>query len=210
MLHQFRREPEAALRIAEEAHTLCKEYRFDYYAAWSALVRAWAIAEQGSLEDALKAYDAALDKFRETGALLRMPHYLCMLAIVQGRAGRRSAGLRIVAKAAQIAERNRETWCNAELERARGELLLIDSSDDDRQEAEAAFKGAMGIAADQGAKLLELRASAALARVWNKRSERKKAFDVLAPIYDWFTEGFDTPDLRQAGTLLSELRPLQQ
>jgi class 3 adenylate cyclase/tetratricopeptide (TPR) repeat protein len=211
MLHQFRREPEAALRIADEAHTLCKEYRFDYYAAWSALVRAWAIAEHGSLEDAFKAYDAALDKFRETGALLRMPHYLCMLAIVQRKAGRRAAGLRIVTEAAQIAERNRETWCNAELERARGELLLMDPSDDDPQEAEAAFVRAMEIATDQGAKMLELRASVALARVWNKRSERMKALDVLAPIYDWFAEGFDTPDLRQAGTLLGELtRPLQQ
>ena len=68
MLHQFRREPEAALRIAEEARSLCLEYRFDYYGAWSALVRAWAIAEQGPLEEGLAAYDAALEEFRETGA----------------------------------------------------------------------------------------------------------------------------------------------
>ena len=97
-------------------------------------------------------------------------------------------------------------WCNAELERERGELLLLDPSDDDRQEAEAAFKQAIEIAADQGAKMLELRASAALARFWAERGERKKAFDVLAPIYGWFTQGFDTPDLSRAGTLLGELR----
>lgn len=208
MLHQFRREPGAALRIAEEARSLCQEYRFDYYGAWSALIQAWAVAKHGSLEEALEAYAAALDEFRGTGASLRMPHYLCMLATIQHRAGRRDAGLRIVAEAAQIAEKNRETWCNAELERARGELLLVDPSDDDREEAEAAFKQAMKIAADQGAKILELRASAALARLWNERSEPQKALEVLAPIYGWFAEGFDTPDLRQAGALLSGLRPL--
>ena len=206
MLHQFRREPEATLAIAEEARSLCLEYRFDYYGAWSALVRAWAIAEQGSVEEGLAAYDAALKEFAETGAGLRMPHYLCLLAAVQRKAGRRAAGLKIVAEATQIAERTLESWCNAELERERGELLLLDPSDDARDEAEAAFKRAIDIAANQGAKMLELRASAALARVWAERSERKKAFDVLAPIYDWFTQGFDTLDLLRASRLLAKLR----
>jgi class 3 adenylate cyclase/tetratricopeptide (TPR) repeat protein len=206
MLHQFRREPEAALRIAEEARSLCFEYRFDYYGAWSALIRAWALAERYSPEEGLAAYDAALHEFRKTGAGLRMPHYLCLLAAVQRRAGRRGAGLRLGDEAAQIAERNLESWCNAEIERERGELLLLDSSDNAREEAAAAFSRAIQIAADQGAKMLELRASAALARLWAERGELKKAFDVLAPIYDWFTEGFDTPDLHRARTLLDELR----
>jgi len=208
MLHQFRRESEAALRVAEEARSLCLDYRFDYYGAWSALVRAWAIAEQGPLEEGLAAYDAALEEFRKTGAELRMPHYLCLFAAVQRKAGRRDAGLRIVAKAAQIAEKNQEWWCNAELERERGELLLLDPSDDLREEADAAFKRAIDIATEQGAKMLELRASAALAQRWAVCSERRKAFDALAPVYDWFTEGFDTPDLRRAGTLLGQLSNL--
>ena len=128
MLHQFRREPEAALRIAEEARSLCLEHRFDYYGAWSALVRAWALAERNSPEEGLAAYDAALHEFSETGAELRMPHYLCLLAAIQRKAGRRAAGLKLVAEAAQIAERNLESWCDAEIERERGELLLLDSS----------------------------------------------------------------------------------
>jgi tetratricopeptide (TPR) repeat protein len=209
MLHQFRREPDAALRIAEEARSLCLEYRFDYYGAWSALVRAWALTEGSSPEEGLAAYDAALHEFRETGAGLRMPHYLCLLAAVQRKARRRAAGLRLVAEAAQIAERNLESWCNAEIERERGELLLLDSSDDAREEAVAAFRRAIHIAADQGAKMLELRASAALARLWAQCGERKKALDLLAPIYDWFTQGFDTPDLLRARTMLGELQPLQ-
>ncbi|MDB5514983.1 MAG: hypothetical protein JWQ17_1741 [Tardiphaga sp.] len=207
MLHQFRREPEAALRIAEEARSLCLEHRFDYYGAWSALIRAWALAQRNSLEEGLAAYDAALHEFRETGAELRMPHYLCLLAATQRKARRRAAGLGFVAEAAQIAERNLESWCNAEIERERGELLLLDPSDNAREEAAAAFSRAIHIAADQGAKMLELRASAALARLWAQRSERKKALDALAPIYDWFTEGFDTPDLRRARMMLGKLRP---
>lgn len=209
MLHQFRREPEAVLRIAEEARSLCLEHRFDYYRSWSTLVRAWAVAEANSPEEGLAAYDAALHEFRETGAELRMPHHLCLLAAVQRKAGRRGAGLRLVAEASQIAERNLESWCNAEIERERGELLLLDSSDDAREEAVAAFRRAIRIAADQGAKMLELRASAALARLWAQCGEREKALDVLTPIYDWFTQGFDTPDLHRASTLLGELRTLQ-
>jgi predicted ATPase len=209
MLHQFRHEPEKALRIAEEARSLCLEHRFDYYGAWSALVRAWALAEGNSPEEGLLAYDAALHEFRETGAELRMPHYLCLFAAIQRKAGRRAAGLRLVAEAAQIAERNLESWCNAEIERERGELLLLDSSDDASEEAVAAFKRAIHIAAGQGAKMLELRASAALAGLWAQLSERKKALDLLTPIYDWFTQGFNTPDLNRASILLGELRKLQ-
>ena len=96
MLHQFRREPEAALETAEEARGLCREYRFNYYAAWSALVRAWAIAEQGRIGEGLSAYDAALKEFGETGAGLRMPHYLGLLAGIHRKAGQRAAGVQAV------------------------------------------------------------------------------------------------------------------
>jgi class 3 adenylate cyclase/predicted ATPase len=211
MLHQFRREPEAALKTAVEANSLCLEYRFDYYGAWSALVRAWAIAEQGRFHDGVAAYRTALNEFAETGAGLRMPHYLGLLAAVHRKAGEGAAGLELVAEAAQIAQRSQESWCNAELERERGELLLLVPSDDAREEADAAFKRAIDIATDQGAKMLELRARAGRARILAERTEkRRKAFDMVTPIYDWFSEGFDTPDLRRAGTLLSELRSLQR
>jgi class 3 adenylate cyclase/tetratricopeptide (TPR) repeat protein len=206
MLHQFRREPEAALEAAEEARRLCQEYRFDYYAAWSALVRAWAIAEQGRTEEGGSAYDAALKEFKKTGAGLRMPHYLGLLAGIHRKAGQGAAGLRLSIEANQIAERNHETWCNAMLELERGELLLLDACEEAGGEADAAFKHAIDIAVDQGAKTLELRASVARARHCAKQGEGQKALDMLSPIYGWFSEGFETPDLLQAKTLLSELR----
>ncbi|HWX34580.1 MAG TPA: adenylate/guanylate cyclase domain-containing protein, partial [Steroidobacteraceae bacterium] len=156
MLHQFRREPEAALQTAEEARGLCQEYRFDYYGAWSALVRAWAIAEQGRTEEGASAYDAALKEFRNTGANLRMPHYLGLLAGIHRKAGRRSAGLKVLTEAKQIAEKNHETWCNARLELEHAELLLLEASEEAGTEADAAFKHAIDIAASQGAKTLEL------------------------------------------------------
>jgi class 3 adenylate cyclase/tetratricopeptide (TPR) repeat protein len=206
MLHQFRREPEAALKTAEEARGLCQEYRFDYYRAWSSLVRAWAIAEQGRIEEGVSAYDAALMEFGETGAGLRMPHYLGMLAGIHRKAGERAAGLKVVSQAAQIAETNNERWCNAMLEVERGELLLLDASEEAIGEADAAFTHAIDIAIDQGAKTLELRASVARVRLCAATDQGQKAVDMLGPIYGWFTEGFETPDLLQARTLLRELR----
>jgi predicted ATPase len=208
MLHQFRREPGAALKVAKEAHDLCQEYRIDYYGAWSALVRAWAIAEQGRTEEGAAAYDAALREFKKTGAALRMPHYLALLAGIHRKAGRRAAALKLLSEANQIAESNHETWCDAIIELERGELLLLGASEEAEREADAAFKHALEIAADQGAKSLELRASIARARYCAQKGEGQKALDVLSPIYDWFSQGFETPDLLQAKTLLGELRRL--
>jgi class 3 adenylate cyclase/tetratricopeptide (TPR) repeat protein len=206
MLRQFRREPEAALTTAEEAGALCHKYRFDYYCAWSALVRAWAIAAQGRIAEGISAYDAALKEFEATGAGLRMPHYLGMLAGILRQAGERAIGLRLVGDAAQIAKRNSESWCDAMLELERGELLLLDAAEEAREEADAAFKRAIDIATDQGAKTLELRASVAQARLYAAKGEGQKAFDMLSPICGWFAEGFETPDLLQARSLLDELR----
>jgi len=206
MLRQFRREPEAALKTAEEAGGLCHEYRFDYYGAWSALVRAWAIAEQGRIAEGISEYDTALKEFGKTGAGLRLPHYLGMLAGIQRQAGERATGLKLVSDAAQIARRNSESWCNAMLELERGELLLLDAAEEARREADAAFKHAIDIATDQGAKTLELRASVARARLCAAKGEGQKAFDMLSSIYGWFGEGLETPDLLQARTLLGELR----
>lgn len=100
----------------------------------------------------------------------------------------------------------RPGWCDAELECERGELLLLDPSDHARSQADAAFKQAIEIAVAQGAKMLELRASTARARLWAARGELQRAFDMLSPVCGWFTEGFETPDLRLAKTLLGELR----
>jgi class 3 adenylate cyclase/tetratricopeptide (TPR) repeat protein len=206
LLHQFRREPSAALKIAMEAGDICADYRFDYYGAWSSLVRAWAIAESGKLEEGLAAYDAALEEFRRTGAGLRISHHLGLLATLHGKAGRASDGLRLIDEAITVAKANNETWCGGELRRQRGELLLLASGHDAETRADKEFLAAIETAAAQGAKLPELRASVSRARFKLALGERQQARDILTRIYDWFSEGSETPDLLEARLLVSDLQ----
>ena len=105
MLHQFRRDADAALKAAVEARNICAEYRFDYYGAWSKLIRAWAIAESGNLDEGLADYDAALEEFRRTSAGLRISHHLGLLAALHGKAGRALTGLRLIDEAYRYRER---------------------------------------------------------------------------------------------------------
>jgi predicted ATPase len=206
MLHQFRREPDAALKAAAESGNICSEYRFDYYGAWSSLIRAWAIAESGQLEEGLEAFDAALEDFRRTNAGLRISHHLALLAGLHRKAGKVTAGLRLINEAAAIADANSESWCNVELHRERGELLLMTAGEEAENRAETEFKSAIEIAAAQGAKLPELRASVARARLHVARGRQQQARDMLTPIYAWFCEGLETRDLVEARTLLAELQ----
>jgi len=102
----------------------------------------------------------------------------------------------------QLVERTGERWFAAELDRQRGRLLLRQGLPED---AEELYRKALGIAREQEAKLWELRAGASLARLWRDQGRRPAARDLLAPVYGWFTEGFTTPDLREAKALLDEL-----
>src|SRR6202008_175681 len=195
MLHQFRREPESALKAAAESRDICTEYRFDYYGAWSSLVRAWAIAESGQLDEGLEAYDAALEDFRRTNAGLRISHHLGLLAGLHRKAGRVVAGLGLIDEALAIADANSESWCNVELHLERGELLLMAAGEEAENQADAEFRAAIEPAVTQGAKLPELRASVARAKLQAARGRRQQARDILAPIYSWFSEGLETSDL---------------
>jgi predicted ATPase len=205
LLHQFRREPSAALKMAMEAGDICATYRFDYYGAWSNLVRAWAIAESGRLDEGLATYDAALEEFRRTGAGLRISHHLGLLATLHGKAGRALAGLQLIDEAIDIAKVNNDSWCGAELRRQRGELLLLASGQDAKTQAGMEFQAAIETAAAQGAKLPELRASIARARLWAAGGKRQQR-DILTPIYGWFSEGSETQDLLEAESLLADLQ----
>jgi predicted ATPase len=206
MLHQFRREPDAALKAAVEARGICAEYRFDYYGAWSSLVRAWAIGEAGRLDEGLAAFDAALEEFRRTSAGLRIPHHLGLLAGLHRKSANAAAGLHVVDEALATSDANSETWCSAGLHQERGELLLLAGREDAENEADREFEAAIETAAAQGAKLPELRASVARARLLAARGRRQQAGHLLVPIYGWFSEGFETRDLVEARALLARLQ----
>ena len=120
------------------------------------------------------------------------------------RAGRPEAGQSAIAEALAFAEESGERWWEAELHRLKGELLLAQSTEN-RAEAEACFHRALEVAQQQSAKAFELRAATSLARLWAEQGKRAEAHDLLAPVYGWFTEGFDTADLKDAKALLDEL-----
>jgi predicted ATPase len=127
------------------------------------------------------------------------------LAYAYGRRGQAKEGLRILAEAFDIAHNNVEGWYEAELHRLKGELLL-QSGIDAMEEAEANFRQAIVVARQQSAKSLELRAVMSLGRLWQHQGKSAAAHQMLAEIYSWFTEGFDTPDLQHAKTLLEALQ----
>ena len=135
-----------------------------------------------------------------------MPYQRAHLADAYGRANRPKAErLRQLTKAIAQSERNRELWFNAELYRRRGEVLAS-GVDPDPVAAEADFRHAIAVARSQGARLWELRAATSLGRLLRDREACAEAYDLLAPVCDWFTEGFDTPDLQGAKALLDALQ----
>ena len=135
---------------------------------------------------------------------IRRPYYLALLAEASAWAGEIEQGLTALVEAARIVEETGERRWEAEIYRLTGELTLARRGGD-RTEAERWFQRALDVAGCQNAKCLELRAATSLARLWRDRGNRRESRDLLAPIYGWFTEGFDTLDLKQAKFLLDEL-----
>jgi predicted ATPase len=131
-----------------------------------------------------------------------MPYHIALLARAYEIAGQIEEGLTQLDDALQIVERTGERWLDAELYRHKGQLLLRQGHS---EAAEELYRNALRIAEQQQAKLWELRASVSLARLRRDQGRRAEARDLLAPVYDWFTEGFDTPDLKEAKSLLDEL-----
>ena len=141
---------------------------------------------------------------RSTGAEIKVPYYLGVLGTAYARAGRPIEALPLLAEAFDLVERTEERWFEAELHRRNGEVLLR-LPDSDPTKAEACFHKAITVAQAQGAKSWKLRAATSLARLWRDQGKRAQAHDLLAPVYGWFTEGFETADLNDAKALLDEL-----
>jgi class 3 adenylate cyclase/predicted ATPase len=204
MLHQFRREPRAVHEQAEAAIALCTEQRFAYYLAWGTTMQGWAQVAQSQDEEGLAQMRHGLAALRATGASLRLPYYLVLLAEACGQTGQAVEGLTLLAEALAQAHKAGESWTEAELHRLKGDLLLA-LSPDKHAEAEGCLHQALAVARRQRAKALELRAATSLSRLWQQQGKHVEAQQLLAEIYGWFTEGFDTADLQDAKALLEEL-----
>jgi len=162
------------------------------------------MAEQGHHEDEIAQIQEGLAASRATGSGLWRPHFLCLLAEACLEAGRLDDGLSALTEALAAADEHENRHHEAEIHRLKGELLLK-QDDSNATEAQNCFEGAIGIARKQSAKSLELRATMSLARLLAKQGRRDEARAMLADIYGWFTEGFDTADLKDAKALLDQL-----
>src|SRR5262249_53384216 len=210
VLHQFRRERQTVQERATAAIALCTEQGFAYYLAWGTFMQGWALAEQGQAEEGMAQMRQSLAALRATGAELRQPYYLAMLADTCGKGGQAEEGLTILAEALVRAHSSREGWWKVELYRLKGELLRQKAKSKGQKaklepEAGECFRQAIGVARRQSAKSLELRAVMSLSRLWQRQGKKAEARQMLAEVYGWFTEGFDTKDLQEAKVLLEEL-----
>jgi predicted ATPase len=167
-----------------------------------AMMRAWCLGAMAQPVEAIALMLQGLANYRAAGAGLGMPFFLMTLAEVYGMAAQADEGLKRLAEAANIVEATQERWAEAEMHRVRGTLLLSLHAD---AIAEDSYHQALAIARQQSAKFWELRAATSLARLWRDQGKRHEARDLLAPIYSWFTEGLDTPVLKEARALLAGL-----
>src|SRR5262249_18409361 len=161
-------------------------------------------AMQGQSEEGMAQVCRGIAAWRDAGALALVPFQYTMLAEVSAYLGHTEDGLQALIEAHTLVEQHEERWWEAEIYRLRGVLLLRQTMPQ-HAEAEACFQQALDVARRQEAKSLELRAAMSLARLWQQQGKHSEARDLLAPIYGWFTEGFDTADLQEAKALLEQL-----
>jgi predicted ATPase len=198
----LRREPAAAMAHAEEEIALCREYGLAQEVEWGRCFHGLALALLDRTADAIDELTDSLAMQRRISAGLLRDMFLAFLAEALLKAGRADEGLTALDEAELYAEQSLERFYLAEIHRLRGELRRLQGDSDG---AEASFAHAIAFARQQGALSLELRAAMGLARLRQGRGDRAGARTVLAPVYDRFTEGFDTGDLVEATTLVAEL-----
>jgi predicted ATPase len=202
-VHCLRREIYETQEWAEAVVTLSAEQVFPFWLGAGTVLRGWALSERGQGEEGIAQTRQGLATFRATGAEQVRPYLLGLLAEVYGKRGQAEEGLTVLAEALVAVENSGERFWEAELYRIKGELLLMQNEAD--VGVEEHFRQAIDIAQRQQAKSLELRAAMSLSRLLQRQGRQEEAQRILRETYDWFTEGFDTPDLQDAKMLLEEL-----
>jgi predicted ATPase len=203
-LHQYRVEPQLCRVLAETNIALAAEQGNAFVFAQATVLRGWALAQQGEVSGGIAQIREGIAAYRAIGAELEAPYWLSLLAGACAKTGCLGEGESALAEALSQVHESGARFCEAELYRVKGELILAEDGKDS-QTAEDCYKQALKTARRQGAKSLELRATVSLTRLLAKQGRRDEARMMLAEIYNWFTEGFDTADLQDAKTLLQEL-----
>ena len=210
-----------ALALTPQAHFLSADYAtvsaandkllalaYDknarYWKAVGTVLKGNLFAVTGRTLDAIQEITSGLTAFRSTGATLYVPSWLSYLARAYADLGKIDDAWRCIGEATAAIEMTKQRWCEAEVNRVAGEITLM-SPEPDAAKAQEYFERALAVARQQQAKSWELRATMSMARLWRDQGKCKEARDLLTPIYNWFTEGFDTCDLKEAKALLAAL-----
>jgi class 3 adenylate cyclase/predicted ATPase len=203
-VYQFCRDVPAVHEQAEAAIALSTMQGFPVWMAVGTSFRGWALAMQGQGEERMAQIRQGIAAYRATGGAVWVPYFCTLLAEVCDHLGCIEDGLQALAEAHTLVEQQENRWWEAEVCRLRG-VLLLRQQGMPQTEAEVWLQRALDVARHQEAKSLELRAAMSLSRLWQQQGKRQEAYGLLAPIYHWFTEGFDTADLQDASALLAEV-----
>jgi predicted ATPase len=201
MLHQLRGDVDATREVGESLIALSTEHGFQQWLAFGRILEGWVQTQEGHGETPIARLRGDIAAYRATGNDLYWPYFLWLLASTQLQHGETAEGLDTVATALGMADETGSPVLEADWYRLRGELLLA-RDPVAAPDAEIAFRQAIDIARRQGTKSWELRAASSLSRLWQRQGKREDARRLLADVYGWFTEGFDTADLKDAKTLL--------
>jgi tetratricopeptide (TPR) repeat protein len=221
IVHQLRQEQEKTQENAEAAIAVCRERGLVLYQAMATTSRGWALVLQDRQDEGFEQLGEGLTNHRLTGAEVILPHFLGLLVEAFRKTNQVDEGLRILEEALEVVQRNGEAYYQAELYRLKGELLLaqmaavsevttrgktkIKTKPPGAVQAEKCFQRSIKIAQKQRAKSWELKSTISLARLYQRQNKQEEAHNLLAEIYNSFTEGFDTIALREAKALLNEL-----
>jgi class 3 adenylate cyclase/predicted ATPase len=190
--------------LAQELVALAEEKRALYWKAYAMTNQGCVLALTGKSSDAIQMITSGITALRSTGSKLWIPLFLSYLARAHAELAQFEEAWRCIGDAMTAVGTTKEKWCEADIHRTAGEIALM-LPEQDAAKAEAHFEWALAIAREQKAKFWELRAAMSMARLWRGQGQRLQAHDLLAPVYGWFTEGFDTLDLKEAKALLAEL-----
>ncbi|MBO0722282.1 MAG: hypothetical protein J2P41_15760, partial [Blastocatellia bacterium] len=224
LLYQYCHEPQKSEEWAEKCLEHCDQHGIVQERLWSKSLAGWSVAAQGRVEQGLAWMRESIEAYSHLRTELSLSHYQTLLADVLGFTGKAAEGLTVIAEALDTVRRTCDLHNEAETQRIKGELLLRQALITDNgnitdtgdrpalaaegpvcEEAESCFRQAIELARKQGAKSLELRAATSLSLLWLQQGRRAEARELISPVYQWFTEGFDTADLKEAKALLSGL-----
>jgi predicted ATPase len=203
MLHMFLLNEEAALQHANRDIAIAREVQFSFDLAYATIVRGWALGVRGRLEEGIAEMRDGIASAEAVG-FARRPRWYPFLAQLQAKSKGPKEGLKIITEGLALLENTEERFNESELYRVKGELILARNRSNTDQ-AQSCFQQAILVARKQSAKSLELRSTTSLARLLSRHGRRDEARAMLVEVYNWFTEGFDTADLKDAEALLNQL-----